>query len=636
MSADDLLSLLTRVLFGLLFISVTAQAIRRPLRANIDAALLFASIALVVAITIALDFGWLPEAPILTSIILIALNAWPVLLLRLTEDFTRSPRWLTVAATVIFLGLVAIDLLAGQPVTNLVLLTSLAWFVGVGGYAASAFFREARRTRGITSRRMLAVAFGALGIVAAIVMALAGAVVPELAPFVSVLVQLLALGSAIAFFIGLTPPPQLRRLWQEPELREFIDHSLRLVGAPDLQTAIRRLERGAADAVGAPGASIGMHNPDNDTLVYVQDDGTPYPTRSDAMIGGRAFTRQAAVMSRDAPSDDPEHAEVYRTYNSIALLAAPMTAGDDRLGTLAVFAERAPIFAEDDLRLVQLLADQAAVVLQARMNTDATANLKAREEATRLKEDFLSAAAHDLRTPLTVLLGQSELLARRIARDPQAPVDAASVDRIVGEARRLRSLINALLDAERLEQGALVGVREPIDLDALLAAVAARRHEEAWELTRATSPLIGSYDRTRMEQVLDNLLDNARKYSPPLAPVRLRAWRQGGEGRISVADKGIGIPADDLPRIFERFYRASNVDDRQHSGMGLGLFICKRIVEEHGGRLWAESRPGHGSTFHIALPLEATGASDVTNDAAVEQRAPIPQAGRAGELAADA
>jgi len=98
-------------------------------------------------------------------------------------------------------------------------------------------------------------------------------------------------------------------------------------------------------------------------------------------------------------------------------------------------------------------------------------------------------------------------------------------------------------------------------------------------------------------------IENAKKYSPERTPVKITVWQEDGEARVAVADSGIGIPAADLPRIFERFSRASNVDDRRFHGMGLGLFICRGIVEEHGGRIWVESEVGKGSTFHVALPI---------------------------------
>jgi signal transduction histidine kinase len=244
------------------------------------------------------------------------------------------------------------------------------------------------------------------------------------------------------------------------------------------------------------------------------------------------------------------------------------------------------------------------VVLESRALIDHAARVRAREEATRLKEDFLSAAAHDLKTPLTTVVAQAQFLERKATRDPTAPSDLQGLQRIVREAQRLSALVTDLLDAARMEQGRLVSDREPTDLGMLVTAVASRqragRHNVEVDVKGA---VVGNYDGRRIEQLMENLIENASKYSPDATPVNVGVWQEDGEARIAVQDRGIGIPASDLPRIFDRFARASNVDDRKFHGMGLGLYICRGIVEEHGGRIWAESEIGKGSTFHVALPL---------------------------------
>ncbi|MBI3970510.1 MAG: HAMP domain-containing histidine kinase [Chloroflexi bacterium] len=310
---------------------------------------------------------------------------------------------------------------------------------------------------------------------------------------------------------------------------------------------------------------------------------------------------------------------------------------------LVVYAPRAPIFVEDDLALVQLLADQAAVVLESRALIDEAARVQALEESTRLKEDFLSAAAHDLKTPLTTILAQAQLLERHLKRRPDSEArnaDLAGVGRIVVEGQRLRDLMLELLDTSRVEQGRLLGRREPVDLVALAQSVCAR-YAPGRCVVEAEGPVTGEFDRSRIGQLLENLVENALKYSPTGEPVRVRLWvapaasetpaspapggaRTDGSvrtaenvgagaaagsaaigelARIAVSDRGIGIPPADLPHVFDRFYRAANVDDRRFAGMGLGLYICRGIVERHGGRIWVESHPGEGSTFHVALPL---------------------------------
>jgi signal transduction histidine kinase len=280
---------------------------------------------------------------------------------------------------------------------------------------------------------------------------------------------------------------------------------------------------------------------------------------------------------------------------------------------------------------VQLLADQAAVILESRALIDEATRVQAREQVARLKEDFLSAAAHDLKTPLTTLVMQVELLERRALRDPGAPTDIAGVRKVKQEAHRLKSLVLELLDAARAEQGRLIGDREQMDLVAAAQAVCARHSSPAHPCTvHASGPVIGTYDPNRILQLLENLVENAVKYSPDGGPVNIRIGCVPSGSRpianqaslasipnlesfdwnhIAVTDSGIGIPRDDLPHVFERFHRGSNVNDRQFVGMGLGLYICRGIVEQLGGHIWVESpasnspHDGRGATGS-ALPIQ--------------------------------
>src|SRR5207247_718137 len=132
------------------------------------------------------------------------------------------------------------------------------------------------------------------------------------------------------------------------------------------------------------------------------------------------------------------------------------------------------------------------------------------------------------------------------------------IERLVREAKRLSSLVLELLDASRAERGLLVGERQAVDLAEVAAEVCARQDASRCTL-QASEPLVGVFDRTRIAQLLDNLVENAIKYSPPHELVAVRVWREGDEARLSVTDRGIGIPPADLPHIFDRFYRAGNV-----------------------------------------------------------------------------
>jgi signal transduction histidine kinase len=129
-------------------------------------------------------------------------------------------------------------------------------------------------------------------------------------------------------------------------------------------------------------------------------------------------------------------------------------------------------------------------------------------------------------------------------------------------------------------------------------------HASRVQLTGAPS-VSGTFDAARLRQLVQNLVGNAVKYSKPTEPVELRIWQEDGLAQLTVTDRGIGIPDEDLPLLFERFHRGSNTDDRRYRGLGLGLYICRQIAEEHGGTIGVSSRVGEGTTFHVALPIHA-------------------------------
>jgi signal transduction histidine kinase len=532
------------------------------------------------------------------------LMALPYILLRLVDDFTRVPTWIKRAAELgLAVGIVT-TYATGPTLTTAVLLFVVVYFFVLSVYCAIAFIRAARRSRGVTRRRMEGISLGTILLGTGILIAgMTGLAAVEDRAVIQALSQLLFLGSGVAYFLGFAPPPILRRAWQEPELRGFLARAASLPRLPTTLDIVRELERGAANSTGTA-ARIGLWQEDGSKLRFWEDDETTVDLEPGKHFAGRAFELQRPIFSDDPIRDNPDGAAGYRSRGVGAVLAAPITAGERRLGVLTLSAARSPIFAVSDIELAGLLADQAAVILESRALIDHAARVRAREEATRLKEDFLSAAAHDLKTPLTTVVAQAEFLERRASRDPSAPADIAGIRRVVRESKRLAGLVADLLDATRLEQGRLVGEREPVDLATLAQEICARDTSDLGVCqVDANAPVVGVYDRRRVEQLFQNLIENAKKYSPERTPVSVKVWQEDGEARVAVRDLGIGIPAADLPRIFERFSRASNVDDRRFHGMGLGLFICRGIVEEHGGRIWVESEVGRGSTFHVALPI---------------------------------
>lgn len=616
MAALDLISFINHVLFIGLFVVVVAHALRNPSRTAFNTALLFGAIAGVFVVARIAEWAGLDGDPGVTSLTLVLLNAVPFAMLRLVDDFSGTPRWVQVAGAAAFVAVSALAIAAFSTMTELVELATIAFFVAVGGYAAIAFARESARTRGITRRRVAAVAVGAGLFICAIVAVLIGALVRDGSGTYTLAAQLLALCAVISFYLGFAPPAWIRRAWREPDLRHFLEQSIHVAGVPDERLALRELQAAAAAAFGAGGASVGIADRDRRILRYLLESGEWVEYPDDQFVAGRAYTAQERLVVVDAPHEDPEHASTYQVAGARTVIAAPITTDDRRIGVLTVYADREPIFIEDDLWLLELLASHTAVLLEARTLTAHASELRGREEAARLKEEFLSAAAHDLRTPLTVVLGQSELLERRIRRDPSAPADAAGVGRIVREARRLRDLVSELLDAQRLEQGGAALELAPADLCDIVEDVRERHGAQGATIgvSRPDRPLVASVDRPRMEQVIENLVENALKYGRDAAMPQIVVDDDGQEVRIAVIDHGVGIPDAERDRIFERFFRASNVQGITDTGLGLGLYICHRVVEHHGGRIWHEPTPGGGSTFVVALPLLAGAEADVPAD----------------------
>jgi signal transduction histidine kinase len=220
------------------------------------------------------------------------------------------------------------------------------------------------------------------------------------------------------------------------------------------------------------------------------------------------------------------------------------------------------------------------------------------------REDDVRMISHDLRTPLTPITGQASLLQRLLAERGMER-EAASAEAIVKSAERMNSMIQELVESARLETGTLELHEEPTEPCPFIRDLSGRMGtaEEGARLRVECGGELPAVpiDRERIERVIGNLVTNAFKYSPPTAPVVVRVERREGTVVFSVSDRGVGIPPDELPHVFERLYRART--GKAAEGLGLGLYISRLIVEAHGGHIWAESRPGEGSTFSFSLPI---------------------------------
>lgn len=233
-------------------------------------------------------------------------------------------------------------------------------------------------------------------------------------------------------------------------------------------------------------------------------------------------------------------------------------------------------------------------------------DISALQELDRKKDEFLSVASHELRTPLTTIKGYTQLLAQTV-NDLPPEERATYLNAVLGEIDRMMGLISELLDVSRIETNRLQVDRQPIRwlefLERRCGAFRVQNPARRISFDASVPETTMDVDPDRMRQVVDNLLSNAIKYSPEGSDIELYTCVDDGHMLTSFIDNGIGIPRDEIPKLFERFHRARNVSSRYYGGLGLGLYIAKAIVEAHDGSITIESEEGRGAKFTIRLPL---------------------------------
>lgn len=301
-------------------------------------------------------------------------------------------------------------------------------------------------------------------------------------------------------------------------------------------------------------------------------------------------------------------------------MIAPLISRDCLLGALTMASgPAAPPFSNADLTMAADLARRCA------MSVDNLRLYRQSREAIQVRDEFLAAASHELKTPMTPLKLQIQSCQRALRRSDRAinlDAFAGRLDLADRQVDRLHTLVNTLLDVSRITGGRLHLEIEEVDLSVLVAEVAARMQADAGlpaspiEL-ELDHPAVGRWDRTRLDQVVTNLFANALKYGRD-QPIRVRVECAPERVRLTVRDQGIGIPLEDQARIFSRFERTDAA--RQYGGLGLGLWIVAQIVEAFGGQITVDSQPEIGSTFMVDLPRSAPGAALVELDGGPRER----------------
>jgi K+-sensing histidine kinase KdpD len=327
-------------------------------------------------------------------------------------------------------------------------------------------------------------------------------------------------------------------------------------------------------------------------------------------LAGRIAAERRPVILEDVPHADLPN-PLLKEQGLSSMLGVPLLIDSEVLGVVHVGSLSFRCFTEDDVQLLQLVADRVALAIEhARLvEAESTARAEATQagDAIRLRDEFLSIAAHELKTPITSLLGSAQLLMRRMDQG-ELGLDSRTRERvrtIETQARRLGHLVTQLLDVSRVQAGRLMLDRRPTDVAELTRSVVSHLDEQDDTpriIVRGPPHATAMVDPLRIEQVLTNLLSNALKYGPREKPILVDICPEDTRLSISVRDFGPGIPRQRRRGLFDRFYQARAGDHR--SGMGLGLYISRQIVEQHGGTIVAEFPRDGGTRVVVVLPVE--------------------------------
>ena len=380
--------------------------------------------------------------------------------------------------------------------------------------------------------------------------------------------------------------------------QKLVDIARDLASTLDLDTLLERIVRLATDLNDAEEASILLYDPKKLQLFFqastdkanaAQLRGIIVPAES---IAGWVALHREPVIVDDVHRDSRffQNVEQMLQFKTRSIVAVPMITKDKLIGVLEVLNKRSEIFSELDREILVVLAGQAAVAI----------------ENTRLfqQSDLIAELVHEIRTPLGSINTITYLLQRPGIAEPQR---IALTQTIQSETQRLTELVTSFLDLARLESGRLAFHPVAFDAGELLnecfEVIRPRAVEHGIHLKSDVSPDLApvTADRDQLKQVLVNLLSNAVKYNRPEGSILTHLWNEPGRAWFSIADTGLGIPTGLLPHMFEKFFRA-RPDDPMTPGTGLGLFICKKIIETHRGQIFVESQEDVGTTFRFFLP----------------------------------
>lgn len=376
----------------------------------------------------------------------------------------------------------------------------------------------------------------------------------------------------------------------------------------------------ACELIDCTSASILHYDSSTDTLIFMAAPpeqreflrGVCVPLEGSA--AGWTFRRVEPLLMQTTVNDNRHYKEVDKLTGSHthSLLAVPLVFHGGPLGVIEAVNKRGGAdYTEDDLTILETLAAMTSFAMHEHELQEQVR--KAKDDVSKLdalKTDFIAITSHELRTPLGLILGHATFL-----RELTGPEYHEQLDLIIRNATRLKEIVENLASVDNYQSGAARVRQREVSMARMVQDVVESFHEEARrkgvtvQAETGANRLTVEGDAGKIEIALSHLIRNAITFTDSGGHVLVMAEAVPGYVKVSVMDDGVGIPAKDLERIFERFYQVESHLTRRHGGMGLGLSVAKAMIEIHGGRIWAESVNGKGSRFTFLLPINASQAS---------------------------
>jgi len=603
----DVSSLLVSLLFGLLFVSAFVGFVRRRDALSRDVMLIFGSVAMLFVLAGARAvFGSLPAW--VDGAALAFLLAQPFLTLRLADKLHPVWRPIRIGATIAYLGTALPLIVLPLRQAAVLVLAAIAVFVVTDLLAAFYLGREARHRVGSARVRLGAAAAASALLALALLVSTIVSSVPAIAPAGAIMGRVLGLAAASLYVVAFMPPRWLRTIWGAVASFDFTQHLMDV--AADANDAavwqrladVSRRATGSVAAVVVTGAAGAAHVSAVTADEWAIDE-----------VASMRFDSVPTASDDRGTSSDGDLARQARGIGAPFVSVLPFALVGGEPGALLLLRARPSLFASDDHAMLRGLVARAtifaersrAVAEQAALAQRLAMTVAALEQASQAKSDFLASMSHELRTPLSAIIGFSALMRDEPLADGKRSVPDEWIEHVHRSGDHLLALINDVLDLTKIEAGRINLEQESFPLGTALGEsveglrpLAARK---AIDMVLDCEEGSIMADRGRLRQVIYNLLSNAIKFTPDGGRIVVEGRWSGDEARISVSDTGVGIAAEDLEHVFEEFRQVGDLKARE-AGTGLGLALCRRLAEAHGGHLAVTSEVGRGSRFELVLP----------------------------------